>query len=403
MKKLIKKTTVTAISIAGILSMLPSALCAPLGSNYEEGKVDNYSAMIIGKYFNSMEDLYNLMMVNKKYRSIIEKYHYNPVAITSRKQLTEFPRLETCYVGNFEKDFISTFPNENIKTLIYTEGSFDAFQFEKVLMDNNIINESKKYTKDWKHDLKILGENSTNGCRVTFTNNNKKIVFLFAPPYSGRNSVGSVREYNELMECYELNEAIVRDWIMGTCHECYTTYMADYAFQNCNDLQIATIFGLNKNIGKGSFEGCSNLIIANLPSSIEIIGENAFKNCKRLREIDIPKSTMFIQKHAFQNCESLKTVKVKGRVESIDEGAFEGCHNLEFINFPRSITSIGESAFKDCENLKRITIPISVKNIGKNAFDGCVSLTRIKFNGKVYKNVGSFMQSFNEYRSNQGK
>ena len=66
MKKLIKKTAATALSMAGILSVVPSVLCAPLGCNYEEGKIDNYSAMITGKYFDNMEDLYNLTMVKKK-------------------------------------------------------------------------------------------------------------------------------------------------------------------------------------------------------------------------------------------------------------------------------------------------------------------------------------------------
>ena len=399
MKKLIKKTAATALSMAGILSVVPSVLCAPLGCNYEEGKIDNYSAMITGKYFDNMEDLYNLTMVKKKFRSILEKYHYNPAPITSRKQLALFPRLETCYLGKFNGDFISTFPNGNIKTLIYTEGSFDAAQFEKVLIDNNIINENKEYTEDWKCELKIFGENPTNGCRVTFTNKNKKIAFIFAPPHSGRNAFGSFNEYNEFMERYGLYIAVARDWIVGTCYVRYATYMADYAFQNCNDLKIAIILGLNRSIGKGAFEGCKNLISVDLPRTVEFIGENAFKDCKKLKMIDIPESTTFIQKHAFENCESLRTVKLRSGVESLGEGIFKGCSALESISFPKSITSIGKSAFEGCKNLEKLAISNSVTSIGEGAFKDCENLKRIsifksitKIENHTFENCKKFKQ-----------
>lgn len=445
MKKLIKKTVATTLSIAGVLLMVPSAFCVPRGSDFTEGHVDNYSAMIVGKYFNNMEDLYNLAMVSKKFRNILLKYRYNPVPITSRSQLEVFPSLETLYLGRCEDDFISTFPNDKIKVMIYTEGSFDANQFEQVLVDNKIVyGKGKNYSRLWKCELELIDGNSANGCNITFTNNDRKIIFKFAPPYNGTNLM-TLSEYNEFMKNYGFVAGETGRCISGRCIEGFNTHMADYVFRNNCSLWDVQIYGFTKNVGKGAFQGCKHLVSVSLPNAVEIIEEDAFKDCEYLKNVDFSKATKTIGKHAFENCKGLREIKLRGPIGTIAEGAFKGCHNLESLNFPRSITSVEKSAFEDCKqlkaitisgsvtdigerafagcenlerivipysiteiknntfenckNLKRITISTSVKNIAENAFEGCTSLNDIKFNQKHYESVDSFMQAFNTYRA----
>ena len=376
MKKFIKKTAATALCVAGILSAVPSAFCAPPGENNGRGRLDGYNAMIVAKYFKKFEDMANLVMVNTKYKDIAAKFHYNPVEINSRKKLGAFPVLETCYISKFKDDFISTFPNDKVKKMIYLPGSFNPDQFETVLRYNKIVNGHRSYAEEWNREIEINEENPLNGCRITFTSDGKEITFLFAPPYSSRNSICCAFRYNMLMMNYGFDEAVVpiiNDYFNPD--EMGVTHIGDYAFQNNDSLELASV-----------------------SSSVISIGKHAFEGCKNLEGVSIPRSTISIGKSAFKGCEKLKGVNIPNSVTSIGKSAFEGCKSLDRIWIPYSITSIEKNTFKDCENLKDISIPGSVTSIEENAFEGCTSLRRIILDGHVYNSLSEFMQGFYAYK-----
>ena len=52
----------------------------------------------------------------------------------------------------------------------------------------------------------------------------------------------------------------------------------------------------------------------------------------------------------------------------------------------------------DCQNLTQVTIPVSVKRVDRCAFADCPRLTNIKYDGKTYPNVNSFMTAFEAKR-----
>ena len=448
MKKSIKKAALTTLSAVAILSAVPSAFCAPYGKNQnvnERGHIDGFHAMVVGKYFNSVEDFRNLSMVSKNYRNILEKYRYNPVEINSREQLALFPNIETCLIGKFEKDFITKFPNETIKTMIYLPNSFNSSQFRDVLKDNGIVDENGNHNDKWERRLEFNSENSLDDCKVTFTDGDKTIIFVFNPCAGGTISRDSLREYNEfLTECGIEEAAVTTVNISGefTIPD-YVTSIGEGAFENCHGLTRINIpstvtsigesafFGCERltnvtipdsvtSIGKWAFFGCKSLTNITIPNSVTSIETNAFKFCENLTNITIPDSVTSIECSAFAACGNLDNVVIPGSVTSIGEAAFMGCRNLDNVVIPGSVTSIGEAAFMGCRNLTNITIPDGVRSIRKStfecclnlrnvtipnsvtsieekAFKRCMNLNHIDFDGHVYNSVDSFMQAFNDY------
>ena len=457
MKNFVKKTAATTLSVLGVLSAMPSAFCAPEGANNnppannDRGHIDPFNMMVVGKYLDSVKDICNLTMVNKKYgdkrNDIIKRYHFNPVAITSRKQLALYPNMETCYLGKirYGEDFIPTFPNEEIIELVYLPGSFDVNQFEEVVNKNELNN-----ADIWIREFRLENENPMDGCRLTFTNKTtgKKIVFEFSPYVDG--TLNNLTKYHVfLRNCgmaqEELDAARVdpkvlsipssikrigndafrwRSILQEVTIEDGVEILGDYAFEGCRDLIRVTIPGsVNsisysafydctkltqvmigegvKSIGNHAFEGCEHLTGITIPRSVNSIGNSAFYDCKSLQRVTIPGSVKSIGYDAFKWCIGLNHVIIEDGVESIGDSAFYQCEGLTEITIPDSVKSIGNSAFEFCTNLQRVTIPNSVTSIGKDAFDRCSSDLRIEYNGEVYTTVDSFMKAFNAQNNNR--
>ena len=474
MKKLVKKTVATALSMVGILSMMPSALCVRgeegqmVGNVNQVGHLDPFNAMVVAKYFNSIEDFQNLEMVNKKYRMTLEKFRFNPFEINPNENLFFLPRMETCHVENFrDQNFVYTFPNDRVRTIIYFPTSFNLMNFTGVLVINGITNQRGEFTDKWERDVDVIGGDPLNGCRITFTNkdNGRRIIFLFDPCFNGRlanvdmegnrslfgigiGDITCLNDYNRFLIKCKAEKAVIpvgeefsipshvtsigthAFWGWKTLRRVIipdsVKDIGQFAFCDCGKLTDINIPNSVTSIGDGAFEDCVSLNSIEIPNSVTSIGENAFVRCSRLKKVTIPDSVTKIGMDAFAHCENLTEVTIPNSVESVECGTFSGCKNLTKVTIPNSVTSIGVCAFKDCINLREITIPDSVTRIRMEAFDGCRKLRKIniptsvktidllalygcrvlrniEFNGKVYKNRDSFMKAFEEYRASQDK
>lgn len=457
MKNFIKKATATAFSTIGILSTMPSAFCAPVGENNVEGNnsdrghIDVCSAMVISKYFDSVQDVGNLEMASKRYKDLAARFHFNPVEFDSEQDFVVFPNTETYYQRNITGNgFVYKFPsNSKVRRMIYLPYSFGLAQFRNVLSANNIGYSMGACTsEDWQRIVKFNDGDPAKGCRLIFKNvhDGREIVFMFDPCINGE--LQDVSFYNKLMDSYnigedayislgdefsipdsarvlsngafyqfngyfdELKKVNIPASVVSIGNTAFkncsglkevnmsnsVTTIGEDAFKNCLALNRINISNSVENIGNNAFEGCAALDNVVIPASVKTIGKNIFKNCTSLKNITIPSSVTSIGDYAFKNCTSLKKVVIPDSVESIGKNAFEGCSNLTQIDIPNSVKTIGSYAFNSCDSLTGISIPTSVRNINSASFGHGSRVNTIRFNGKVYNSISEFMDAFYEFK-----
>lgn len=378
MKKLVKKTAATTLSMLGILSMMPSVFCVPPKS---DSKYENIVFSISKGNIVRVEDSYTLKIVLKNYKNIIKQYHLDPSEIYSNCVVI-IPNSGSYRVGGFDEGV------DSIKKMVYLPGSFDVNSFWRILKVNGIINENKEYSKKWEHKVERV---SINNIRVAFTCGENKITFLF--------DVSNLKCHADIRNSEP--EVVINPFL----RHFHTPELSDRGYLQYNELEKVRIPNSATSIGNGEFYNHRNLGEVYIPNSVNSIGEDAFKNCVKLenifisnsvtdigkhafencfnlRKIIIPDSVSNIKEHAFDSCLELKKVRIPISVKNIEGHAFENCIGLEEINIPNS-ASIGEYCFNGCINLRKIFIPDSIMTIGKYAFKGCFKLKEIIVSNSV--------------------
>ena len=166
------------------------------------------------------------------------------------------------------------------------------------------------------------------------------------------------------------------------------TSIGDCAFVYCLNLESIEVDGQNSNYlsqnGVLFSKDTTKIIKApqkitsvNLPANLTYIQDYAFESCKELENLDIPAGVTYIGSSAFLDCATLKNIIIPKGVTSINEAAFCGCESFTFISIPDEVTSIGSSAFARCSGIDSINIPKKVTSIGNAAFSGCTGLKAV--------------------------
>lgn len=432
MKNIVKKAAVTFISTIGIFVLSPSGFCSGnepgnFSLNGEgfgrEAKVhiEPFHMMTVGKYLKSAQDFVKLAMVNKNFRTLPERYKYNP----TEGGIEFFPNIQTLYVYDKNKDECSsedsyplTFPNKNVKKIVYCHGTF-ANHYEAILKKNGIeriftfnIVQLNKY--NWERTLRLKNKNNPiYGCELSFkSHDGRELVFEFIPTIF-ESKGKTIRVYNEQLctcgiysnegvsitpEDYDkLNvislpenlESVGRN-AFYKCKQLHTVFMhppvkviREGAFNGCVALKNIKIPDSVKIIGIHAFKNCRSLSEINIPESVNTIADGAFEECRSLNSIDVPYTVDEIHNFTFKNCHSLQNVTLPNSITKIGEGSFLGCKDLENIYLPPTITDIKREAFKSCKSLKSVVIPIFVKSINYNSFAKCSSLKDVYIMGNI--------------------
>lgn len=437
MKIKLKRLTISAVSTFATLALSSSSLSFA-------NKLTPYHMQIVGKYFRDINTYKRLSMVNKKYKDLTQWYHKNFVNVSQRLKDKYFPYIETyvAYPGgdNFK---LSRF-SDDIKHLIYLENSFTYGKFMEVLCKTGVIslapdNSFVFNNKNWS--CEELRTESGEGFILFLKGIGKKnkgrtIQFHFDPVKLSVNSnleydiYSGVRKYNFMVDniadvlrafgikpdnikvssitkinipssvkaleggsfCghYSLKEVNIPNGVEST---------GESAFQHCINLKKVMFTDALKKISDRSFQNCTKLEEIEIPDGVEEIGENAFSFCMALNKIKIPNSVKSIGRECFFNCESLTGITIPGSVKRIEKGTFACCRLLENVVILEGTECIGEYSFVNCLNLNQISIPDSVKEIHPNAFNDCPGLTRIKYNGKTYNDLNSFITEFENRRN----
>lgn len=181
-----------------------------------------------------------------------------------------------------------------------------------------------------------------------------------------------------------------------------TIYIADGAFDYCENLTGVAIPASVTSIGDGAFAGCTNLASVTIPDSVTHIGFHImgfydmyydydtatafYKNGNNWKNgvlycghhvikcaenysgnLTIEDGTRCIADYAFQYCENMTGVAIPDTVTHIGDYAFANCEALASVVFSDGLTHIGEYAFVGCE-LSSVMIPRNVREIGLGAF-----------------------------------
>lgn len=138
----------------------------------------------------------------------------------------------------------------------------------------------------------------------------------------------------------------------------------------------------SKNLGKLIiFPAMHNTSSFAIPDVTTTIADYAFQNSNNLKEVIIPDSITSIGTYAFSYSQNLASVTIPGTIEEIQYCTFAYSPGLIDVKIKSGIHTIGNWAFRECTNLRTVTIPRSVESIRDYAFYDCNSLSDVYYMG----------------------
>ena len=130
--------------------------------------------------------------------------------------------------------------------------------------------------------------------------------------------------------------------------------------------------------GIDDFFGNEYIREISLPGTIKYIADYTFQNCNNLQTVKLGEGISYVSHSMFNNCTALKNVSLPNSLQSIGSLAFSDCTSLKSLQLPKALESLGDCAFSGCESLSNIELPESLQTIGILCFNGCDKLSTIK-------------------------
>lgn len=161
-------------------------------------------------------------------------------------------------------------------------------------------------------------------------------------------------------------------------------YLPDYAFDNCENLELVSIGGACSDIGSAPFRGCIALTNVNFNNNPKYDSANGI-----IYELNTPGA-------ADSSLKIVECLAARGgspadgdragvgdtiinsekdplitRVSAISEGAFEDCGHVVrvILSDSNNLHEVPERAFRNCKNLREVRLPDTVNSIKRDAFE----------------------------------
>ena len=181
------------------------------------------------------------------------------------------------------------------------------------------------------------------------------------------------------------------------------TYISDYAFYGCENLEtVVTADGLT-DLGKGVFQNCVKLSAITLAKTVTAIPEDAFYGCKALTSIDLSGDTASVERGAFFGCDELTTVTFSDKISYVSAYAFlnsakivytveNGAKYLGNTANPHLVLVAAEDL-----NVETCTVNDNTKVIADRAFAYCSYLETVTLGKNVTCINGTCFENDPEY------
>ena len=298
-------------------------------------QLDVYSMFIVSKYVETIEDLKRIQQVNTKFQDIMERFHYNPVQITS-KQRKYFQRLQTLYVYSRDDPL---FFNGQIQKIRYCY----PVPYE----------EYHRKVEHW-----------TTYSHVYYSNRDVRLCGYRIPSMIKELDDRCFVDYNFLNLHLTIPTTITR--------------IGERCFDNCYGLEEIELPSSIKSIGYQCFYDCCELKKIIIPSSVSYLGADCFSNCSNLTSITFESSIDRLGQNIFWDCHNLKELNVKFLLTYTEKVLLFGDTVINNIVIPTSVDFINRLEFKPSKKLISFTIPSNVTGLGSYCFTDCTTITRLQ-------------------------
>ncbi len=198
----------------------------------------------------------------------------------------------------------------------------------------------------------------------------------------------------------------------------------DYAFHDCNGLEVVSLPESITEIGHFAFYSCDKLTYMPLSHTALVeIGEHALTNASELRSLELPATVSTMGFAMLEGCgklesltlpfvgtanttpaaesdpsgrhlaylfgardythsagyipASLMSVTLTEGCREIPANAFYECASIREIILPEGLEAIGYRAFYGCAMLSGIDLPATLLSLGDSAFQGCIRLVSV--------------------------
>ena len=306
-------------------------------------RLSAFDLVIVGKYFDSIQDFKNVSKTCKEYGGLIDLYHFNPIPL-NHSEFKLFPHLETfnIYSENDKlllREYKRMTKNYEVSTVHWYPVSYEFYssiaiprdhykQYELAVPCSCWGNIDDYVDKIWsikrKENVFVYeGDKSTEFIEqmnlMKTRNPSKFVTDPSTLDFSIFIQLHSISRFASVSQMKSVKTVILP--LSITIIHSSTFHNFDIEYINLQDLKNL------KEIGEEAFK-CSKLkeVRFNDLCDLKVLPPNCFAYCGNLTRVHLSPGIKKLMKRSFAACSNLKDINVEC-AETIEE-AFDQCHNL---------------------------------------------------------------------------
>jgi len=339
-----------------------------------KGRLNQYAKFIASKYFESESDHVNLVMSTPELELNMEKFHYNPVALTVDNTYL-FPNIRTVVLKH--NDNVSEIINQLCEDVInyhVTEKSFGTWSYYLSQSNNIYFDAARNIVRDIKTqeqfvafieriNADIISDKELNGLKDSKI---ERRILELLDLYNMFKKYGRVYNFEEYV-IESKPDLFNRNFYKSFLRNRHFRILQHQPRHLLNFIDGTKQFNLHRLVYSHKDDIYEVHELVNDELSVEkappvsIVDEDIKtladrnENLKEILDEYLPQVDS-IDGFAFSGCTQLKSIAIPPSIKTIETGTFMWCTELEFVRLPSTITSIKSFAFHKCDKAN-FTVP----------------------------------------------